>query len=87
VPTGGNSFAAVASGGLELQLLPEFEVSALLAAGVPFGDTMSKASAVAGISVTYVFDRFDFYGSVSLGDLPSAALPYAAVGVAARFGG
>lgn len=87
VPTGGNSFAAVASGGVEVQLVPEFEVSAIFAAGVPFGDTMNKASAAAGISVTYVFDRFDFYGSVSLGDLPTAELPYASMGVAARFGG
>ena len=55
---------------------------------MPVSDSMStKASAAVGASVTYVFDRFDFYGSVSLGDLPSAQLPYASMGVAARFGG
>lgn len=88
VPMGDTRFAAVAGGGVEVQLVDELELSASFSAFVPVSDSMNtKASAAVGASVTYVFDRFDIYGGVSLGDLPSAELPYASMGVAARFGG
>jgi len=79
---------AHAGAGVEVQLVPELNASLGASATIPLDPTTNvHNSFAAGGQLTYAIDRFDVFASIWVYDLSKARLPYAVVGVAARFGG
>lgn len=84
----GDLIDAYTGGGAELQLAPELTVTASGSLAVPLDGTTSTRTLVnAGGQVTYVVDRFDVFANLWFYDLARTRMPYASVGVGARFGG
>lgn len=86
--TSGDLIDAYAGGGVEIQLAPELMASASGSVAVPLDGVMDGRTLFnAGGQVRYVIDRFDVYGNLWVYDLAQTRLPYAGIGVVARFGG